>query len=114
MKSIPRILRFLRPYRVLIVFSLLALGVSSACDLALPRLVQTIVDQGIKARDLPAILRIAAIMVGITAVSAVGAVINMTLAIRISQNASADIRRELFGHIQPYPMATWTVCKPAT
>lgn len=100
MKSIPRILRFLRPYRVLIVFSLLALGVSSACDLALPRLVQTIVDQGIKARDLPAILRIAAIMVGITAVSAVGAVINMTLAIRISQNASADIRRELFGHIQ--------------
>lgn len=100
MKSIPRILRFLRSYRVLIVFSLLALGVSSACDLALPRLVQTIVDQGIKARDLPAILRIAAIMVGITAVSAVGAVINMTLAIRISQNASADIRRELFGHIQ--------------
>lgn len=100
MKSIPRILRFLRPYRVTIVFSLLALGVTVACDLALPRLVQTIIDQGIKARDLPAILRIAGIMVGITAVSAVGAVINMTLAIRISQNASADIRRELFGHIQ--------------
>ncbi|MHB1357500.1 MAG: ABC transporter ATP-binding protein [Anaerolineae bacterium] len=100
MKSIPRIMRFLRPYRVLITFSLLALGITIACDLALPRLVQTIVDQGIKARDLPAILRISAIMVGITAVSAVGAVINMTLAIRISQHASADIRRELFAHIQ--------------
>ncbi|MCE5257930.1 MAG: ABC transporter ATP-binding protein/permease [Chloroflexi bacterium] len=100
MKSLVRILRYLKPYRLIITGSLLALAVSIVCDLALPRLIQTIIDQGINARDLAAILRISGIMIGITAVSAVGAVLNMSLAIRISQHVGADIRRDLFAKIQ--------------
>ncbi|MHB9032179.1 MAG: ABC transporter ATP-binding protein [Anaerolineae bacterium] len=105
MKSLQRVMRYLTPYRWIIAGSLLALAVSSACDLALPRMIQMIIDRGVKARDLGEILRISGLMIGVTAISAVGAVINMSMAIRISQNASADIRRDLFVKIQTLAFA---------
>lgn len=100
MESIPRLLRFLKPYRSLVAIGLLCLAGTVATDLAMPRLIQTIIDRGVKQRDMHAILTISAIMIGLTLVSVALTIGNMLLAVRVSQRASADLRRELFVHIQ--------------
>ena len=46
-----RLLGFIRPYRALAVWSLVLLAVMVCLDLAIPRLIQRIIDQGIQAHD---------------------------------------------------------------
>lgn len=105
MAPMSRLLRFLKPYRALVAVSLLCLGGTVATDLAMPRLIQAIVDQGVKQRDMHAILTISAVMIGLTLVSVALTIGNMLLAVRVSQRASADVRRELFVHIQSLSFA---------
>ena len=105
MKSIPRLLRILKPYRGPIALTLLLLAGTIATDLATPRLIQSIIDQGIKQKDLKAILTISSIMVGLTLISVALTIGNMLLAVRISQRASRDLRRELFAHVQSLSFA---------
>jgi ATP-binding cassette subfamily B protein len=46
------------------------------------------------------IVRVSLVMLGLTIVSAGLAVGNALLSVRVSQNAAADLRRDLFAHIQ--------------
>ncbi|MBC8448098.1 MAG: ABC transporter ATP-binding protein [Chloroflexi bacterium] len=105
MKSIARLWHFVKPYGRLAVLGLLLLAVVVAVDLALPRLVQTIINTGIQQRDMGAILNVSLIMIGLTLVSAAGTVGSMIFAVRVSQMAAADVRRELFVHIQSFSFA---------
>jgi ATP-binding cassette subfamily B protein len=70
-----------------------------AADLAIPRMLQTSIDQGIAARDPAVVLRSALAMVGLIAVSALGTVGITVYSVRVSQNLAADIRRELFARV---------------
>ena len=105
MKSITRLWRFVKPYNRSAILGLLLLTLVVAVDLALPRLVQELINTGIQQRDMGVILNIALIMVGLTQVSAAGTVGSMILAVRVSQLAAADMRRELFVHIQSFSFA---------
>jgi ATP-binding cassette subfamily B protein len=100
MSSIVRLARYLKPYRRIVSLAVLMLGISAASDLAIPRLAQTVIDQGIGQRDMALIVRVSLVMLGLTLVSAGLAVGNALLAVRVSQNAAADLRRDLFAHIQ--------------
>ena len=100
MSSIVRLARYLKPYRRIVALAVLMLGISAASDLAIPRLAQTVIDQGIAQRDMALIVRVSLVMLGLTLVSAGLAVGNALLAVRVSQNAAADLRRDLFAHIQ--------------
>lgn len=105
MKSITRLWRFVRPYGRQAALGLLLLAVVVAVDLALPRLVQQLINTGIQRRDMGAILNVSLIMVSLTLVSAAGTVGSMLFAVRVSQMAAADLRRELFVHIQSFSFA---------
>ncbi|MHB0857343.1 MAG: ABC transporter ATP-binding protein [Anaerolineae bacterium] len=100
LRSTMRLFGYLTPYRGITALSLLLLAFSVAADLALPRLIQTVIDQGVAGRDVALITRISLVMVGLTAVSAASTVGNLLLAVRVSQNATADMRHDLFARIQ--------------
>jgi len=105
MKSITHLWRFVKPYGRSAALGLLLLAVVVAVDLSLPRLVQELINTGIRQRDMGTILNISLLMVGLTLVSAAGTVGSMILAVRVSQMAAADVRRELFVHIQSFSFA---------
>jgi len=105
MKSITRLWRFVKPYNRSAILGLLLLAIVVAVDLALPRLVQQLINTGIRQRDMGAILNVSLIMIGLTLVSAAGTVGSMLFAVRVSQMAATDMRRELFVHIQSFSFA---------
>ena len=70
MKSLLRMVSYLRRYRQIALAAYFSLTLSSAVMLATPRLLQTPMDQAITAKDMPHIISLAAILVGIALVGA--------------------------------------------
>jgi ATP-binding cassette subfamily B protein len=99
MDSIWRVLRAIKPYRRLVIYNWLCMICLVAADLALPRMLQRIVDAGIGGGSSGVVLQSALIMVGLILVSA-GATVGITVfAVRVSQSLGADYRRELFSRV---------------
>ncbi len=105
MPSLRRLLCFLRPYRrAALVAVLLLVGVAAA-DLAIPRLVQRIIDVGVANQDLRAIATTSLLMMALSLTSATMAIINTVLAVRAAQSYGADLRDALFRHVQSLSFA---------
>jgi ATP-binding cassette, subfamily B, multidrug efflux pump len=102
MNAIRRLLTFVTPYRRLALLSLAMLVLMVALDLAVPRLVQRIIDQGIRQKDLGIVLRTSALMLGISALSAVVAVLNSNFSVRVGESVARDLREALFVRIQAF------------
>jgi ATP-binding cassette subfamily B protein len=93
---------FLKPYTgTSLLAMLLLLGVVVA-DLAIPRLTQQVIDEGILKQDTDAILATALLMLGAAVVSALFAVGNTVLSVRVAQGVSADLRSALVRKVQTY------------
>ncbi len=71
-------------------------------DLAIPRLIQRIIDQGILKQNQSVVLQTAALMLGISALSTVIAVGNNNLSVRVGESVARDLREALFRKIQTY------------
>ncbi|MBM4429879.1 MAG: ABC transporter ATP-binding protein [Chloroflexi bacterium] len=91
----------------MVIVGLFLMVIVVAVDLALPRLLQSIINTGIRQRNLSAVVNGALIMMGLTLVSAAATAGSMLLAVRMSQRASADMRHELFVHIQSFSFANY-------
>ena len=102
MNELGKLLRFARPYRKTALFSFVALVIVVACDLAVPRLVGHIIDQGIRQRDLHTVLSTSALMLGISALSALAAVLNSVYSIRVGEGIARDLRESIFIKIQNF------------
>lgn len=100
MRSLRRLLVFMRPYRVAAILSLLALAGSVSVELIIPRLIQNIIDRGVVAGDLHYVIRTTVVMLSITLLSAGLALVNNVLSIRAGQSFGADLRQALYGKIQ--------------
>ncbi len=99
MNSLWRLLRSLRPYRKLIILNWFFMACLVASDLAVPRMLQHLVDRGIVAGDGSVILQSALTMVGLILVSAATTVGITVCAVRTSQRLGADLRRDLFARV---------------
>ncbi|HOU24370.1 MAG TPA: ABC transporter transmembrane domain-containing protein, partial [Anaerolineae bacterium] len=95
-----RLLRFLKPYVGQAIIALLLLFCVAGADLAIPRLLQQVIDQGVARHDLAAVVRTAAMMVAASIAGALLSLGNTALAVRVSQSFGADIRNAAFRHIQ--------------
>ena len=102
MTSLSRLFRLLRPYRAKLALGILLLSITVATDLSVPRLMQIIVDRGIRQRDMQTILTMSAAMIGVTVVGVVVTIANMLLAVRVSQQVGAELRQSLFERIQSF------------
>ena len=102
MNDIRTLLTFVRSYWKLAAFSFVMLVGVVVLDLAVPRLVEQIIDKGIKLRDMSAILRTSAIMFGITLVSTIVAVLNSNSSVRVGESVGRDLREAIFVKIQDF------------
>ena len=102
MQSLRRIFGYLRPYRRQAILSLLALTTLVFLDLAIPRLIQRIIDEGILKNDQPLVLQTAALMLVISALSAVIAIGNNIFSVQAGEGVARDLRDALFVKIQAY------------
>ncbi len=97
-----RLLGFVRPYWRLAVLSLLILCALVVLDLAIPRLIQRVIDQGIARHDRAVVVRTALTMLGISAASALLAIANNVFSVRVGEGVARDLREALFLKIQRY------------
>jgi ATP-binding cassette subfamily B multidrug efflux pump len=112
MKSVLRLSRFLKPYLGLVILNLVLMIGLVAADLSIPRLIQTLVDTGIRQHDMAAIVNISLAITGVTVFSAVCTVSSILLVVRISQKTASDIRRKLFVKIQSFSFGNFDHLQP--
>jgi len=95
-----RLLPFIRPYWKRAAWALIMMALIVITDLAVPRLLQQLVDVGIAQRDLARIVQTAAIMIGAALAGALLAVGNTALSVRVAQNFATDLRSALYRKVQ--------------
>lgn len=105
MKPLARLGTYIKPYRLQVILSVALMVGMVAGDLAIPRLTQTIIDQGILKKNLALIWRTSLTMLGITVLSAAMTIGNTLLAVHVSQHSAADLRHALFAHVQALSFA---------
>jgi ATP-binding cassette subfamily B protein len=85
MRPIVSLLSFVRPYWHRALLALVLLSSLVVMDLAIPCLIQRIIDEGITAQDQQVVLRTGLLMLGISALSAVIAVGNNLFSIQVGE-----------------------------
>lgn len=104
MRSVAALLGFVRPFRGLVVWSLISLVLLVAFDLAIPRLIQHIIDDGIRPGDSAIVVQTALAMLLVSGLSALIAIANNSFSVRVGEGVARDLRRALFEKIQ-----TWSL-----
>lgn len=105
MEQIFKIASFIRPYWKRAALALLLLTALVFMDLAIPRLVQRIIDQGIARHDQGVVIRTSLVMLGISLSSMLFAVGNNVLSVQIGECVARDLRDALFTRIQTFSFA---------
>ncbi|MCE1252171.1 MAG: ABC transporter ATP-binding protein/permease [Anaerolineae bacterium] len=102
MNHLRKLLHFVKPYRVQSILSLVLLTVMALLDLSIPRLIQHIIDQGIKQNDLSVVIQTSAWMLSISVLSTLAAIGNNVYSIQVGEGTARDIREALFTKIQDF------------
>lgn len=102
MDTIRRIYSFAKPYWKLAALSLGLLFLRVCMDLSIPRLVEQIIDQGVKKNNLNVVLTTSAIMLGVTLLDALVAIGSSIYSVRVGQSVSRDVRKSIFLKIQEF------------
>lgn len=102
MKHLRKLFHFVKPYWKRATMALILLSTLVIMDLAIPRLVQRIIDQGIVKQDQQVVLQTSLVMIGISILSAALAVGNSILSVQVGESVARDIREALFKKIQTF------------
>ncbi|MFP3952440.1 MAG: ABC transporter ATP-binding protein [Candidatus Bathyarchaeia archaeon] len=102
MSSLRRSFSYLKPYTKETIGAVILLGMVVAANLAIPRLVQVIIDEGVVKKNMDVIFRTGFMMIGASILSALFMVGNTILAIRASRGFEADLRDAIFTKIQTF------------
>lgn len=110
-----RLLReYLRPYRGTLVLVVVLLVIQTAANLYIPTLNAEIINRGVVTGDIPAILRIGALMLGVTLVLVVSSVIAVYYSARTSMAFGRDVRRAVFARATRFSLAEMDRFGPAS
>ena len=102
MDALRRLFPYLRPYRAYALLSLATLTALVFLDLAIPRLIQRIIDDGIRPGNQDVVLSTAALMLLISLLSAGVAIGNNLFSVRTGEGVARDLRADLFDRIQGF------------
>ncbi|MEA4811807.1 MAG: ABC transporter ATP-binding protein [Anaerolineaceae bacterium] len=94
--------RSLRPYRGISAFTLLLITAQIGADLMIPRLIQRIIDSGVRHGNLSVVLQTSALMIGLSLLSCALAVGSSLCSIRVSEGIGRDLRKEFFLKVQSF------------
>jgi ATP-binding cassette subfamily B multidrug efflux pump len=102
MKSLRRMIHFVKPYWKASVLALILLLGMVIADLLIPRLTQQVINVGIAQKDMRMIGTTSLLMLGAAVLSALFAVANTILSVRVAQNVGADLRSALVRKVQTF------------
>jgi ATP-binding cassette subfamily B multidrug efflux pump len=105
MKSLQRMIHYIRPYRWIALMGLLTVILPVAMELVVPRMLQIVIDQGIRAGEMTIITHGSLIMLGAALVGAVATLGQGVFRAQLSQGMAFDMRNDLFTHIQALSFA---------
>lgn len=100
MKSIKRLLPFLKPYRKHCIAGPVFKLIEAILELYLPLIMARVIDQGVATGDSGYILRMGGIMLGVVTVGLLCALVCQYVASIASQGFGTEVRNALFSHIQ--------------
>jgi len=100
LSELTRTARYLKPYWKQASLAIVFLGLVVAVELYIPRLVQTIIDEGIAKQDMGVVTQTSLLMIGISILAALFMTSNTILAIRASRGFEADLREATYAKIQ--------------
>ncbi len=102
MNQVFKLLHFLRPYWKKSILSLILLVIVVVLDLAIPRLVQRIIDQGILAGNLKQVWQTFLLMLAISLANTLFAIGNNNYSVQVGEGVARDLREALFVKIQSF------------
>jgi len=102
MKHLYKILKYLKPYWKEAAAAFILLTIMVLLDLSIPRLIEQIIDLGIKQNNMTVVLQTSFLMLGISIVDTIVAVANNIYSIRVGEGMARDIREALFVKIQSF------------
>lgn len=102
MSHLLKLFRFVKPYWRRATVALALLVAVALMDLALPRLIQHLIDDGINGQDQQVVLTTAFFMLAISAVQTLFALGNNRFSIEVGESVARDIREALFLKIQAF------------
>lgn len=105
MKHLLRIRIFLKPYFRQILATLLILLTLTGFQLAVPRIIQSVIDQGLARGESGYLIRAALILLGLGLGSAVLTLGNRYLSEWIAARVGYDLRNRMYDHIQFLPFS---------
>lgn len=105
MRILIRILKYLLPYKWQLVYVYAALFLGMGFQLAIPALLARAIDNGILARDLGYLTRIAFLIVGAAIAQAIFMYIRSYGTNALAEQVSTDMRAELYDSLQSQPFA---------
>ena len=105
MSGLARVIRYVGPYKWMAVLGLVTTILPVLMELVTPRMVQFIIDQGIRAGDMVAVWQGSGVML-LAALGGAATTIGQGIArAQISQGIAFDLRNDMFRHIQRFSFA---------
>ncbi|MDP2965801.1 MAG: ABC transporter ATP-binding protein [Pelolinea sp.] len=102
MKKLLKLISYLKPYWKESALSIVLLIATVFMDLAIPRLVQKIIDEGIAKSDMRAVISTSLLMLGISFLGTLFSIGNNTLSVKAGEGFARDLRDDLFLKIQRF------------
>lgn len=99
-----KLLKNLSVYKWLVVAIVGLVFIQSMADLFLPTLMADIIDKGVVAGDIPYVWKIGAAMLGVTAVSALAAIVASYFSSKAALGMGRDIRHKVFRHVESFSL----------
>lgn len=100
MNHVYKLLVFVKPYWRRSVVALILLTSLVFLDLAIPRLIQRIIDQGIEKQNQSVVIQTGLLMLGISVLSTIIAVGNNNFSVQVGESLARDLRDAIFLKIQ--------------
>jgi len=99
-----KLLRFMKPYRMILLLVLVLAFAQSIANLYLPTLMADIVDNGIVRQDTGYIWRTGGVMLLVTIGGTIAAVIGSFFGARVATGFGKIIRGEIFNHVEQFSL----------
>lgn len=96
MKYFKRIFRYLKPYTLMIVFSVILVTVEVASNVLQPRYMEQIVDDGVLQMNIDVVFRAGGMMLLVAVIGGIGGYISCVLSNVYSQRFGNDLRKKVF------------------
>ncbi len=102
MNQVAKLFRFIKPYWKKSAISLVLLTAVVIMDLAIPRLVQQVIDQGIIRQNMQVVINTFFLMLGISILDTIFAIGNNNFSVQVGEGVGRDMREAIFLKIQSF------------